>query len=319
MSPSFDQAPPRLRSTIWRWPSRFSGPDGALRRGVPISSVSRYPARTVSAPEGQPSSFASASAGESAGADAFKGRMRALARAYAAGLPALDTHSLMEGRLLQHAGVRLEFMPMGDRDGAYDPENKVILINSQVRPERQRFTLAHEISHALLLSDDDLLSDLHDSYEGERLETMIETLCNVGAAGLLIPDALMNDILEKHGPSGRAMAELVRRADVSGSAALYALSEVARGQVLLAVCAPSGRGEARQLTVRVSGKAAGVKYRPESRDPGARRAPYSDRLRNWPGDQRPQLRAVSVGAQDARLGGRVPRRQRAAGVCQLRP
>ena len=186
--------------------------------------------------------------------------MRDLARVYAAGLPALDTHSLMEGQLLQDAGVRLEFMSMGERDGAYDPENKVILINSQARPERQRFTLAHEISHALLLSDDDLLSDLHDTYEGERLETMIETLCNVGAAGILIPDALMNDVLEKHGPSGRAMAELVRRADVSGSAALYALSEVVSGQVLLAVCAPSGRGGARQLTVRVSGKAAGVKY-----------------------------------------------------------
>ncbi len=189
--------------------------------------------------------------------------MRVLARTYAAGLPALDTHSLMEGQLLQDAGVRLEFMPMGERDGAYDPENKVILINSQVRPERQRFTLAHEISHALLLSDDDLLSDLHDTYEGERLETIIETLCNVGAAGILIPDALMNEILERYGPSGRAMAELVRRADVSGSAALYALSEVASGQVLLAVCAPSrrgGRGEAQQLTVRASGKAAGVKY-----------------------------------------------------------
>ena len=191
--------------------------------------------------------------------------MRALARAYAAGLPALDTHSLMEGQLLQAAEVRLEFTPMGERDGAYDPENRVILINSLVRPERQRFTLAHEISHALLLSDDDLLSDLHDTYEGERLETMIETLCNVGAAGILIPDALMNEVVEKHGPSGRAMAELVRRADVSGSAALYALAEVASGQVLLAVCALSrpgggGRGEARQLTVRVSGKAAGVKY-----------------------------------------------------------
>ncbi|WP_312846438.1 ImmA/IrrE family metallo-endopeptidase [Deinococcus rubellus] len=212
----------------------------------------------MSAPEGQPSSSVPVS--EAADADAFKVRMRVLARAYAAGLPALDTHSLMEGQLLQGAGVRLEFMPMGERDGAYDPENKVILINSQARPERQRFTLAHEISHVLLLSDDDLLSDLHDTYEGERLETMIETLCNVGAAGILIPDALMNDVLERYGPSGRAMAELVRRADVSGSAALYALTEVIGGQVLLAVCAPSGRGEARQLTVRASGKAAGVKY-----------------------------------------------------------
>ena len=186
--------------------------------------------------------------------------MRELARSYAAALPALDTHSLMEGELLHSAGVRLEFMPMGERDGAYDPENKVILINSQSRPERQRFTLAHEISHALLLSDDDLLSDLHDEYEGNHLEGMIETLCNVGASSILISGELMQDILTRHGPSGRALWELVRRADISGSAALYALSEAASGQIIFAVCAPSGRGAQRQLTVRVGGATAGVKY-----------------------------------------------------------
>ncbi|WP_318636136.1 ImmA/IrrE family metallo-endopeptidase [Deinococcus detaillensis] len=190
----------------------------------------------------------------------FKARMRLLARHYAAGLPALDTHSLMDGALLQAAGVRLEFMPMGERDGAYDPENKVVLINSLSRPERQRFTLAHEISHALLLSDDDLLSDLHDQYDGERLEMMIETLCNVGAAGILISDTLMNDVLTRFGPSGRALHELVRRADVSGSAALYALLEAASGQILLVVCAVTGRGEAKQLTVRASGATESVKY-----------------------------------------------------------
>ena len=186
--------------------------------------------------------------------------MREVARRYAAALPALDTHSLIEGALLQAKGVRLEFMPMGERDGAYDPENKVILINSQVRPERQRFTLAHEISHALLLGDDDLLSDLHDTYDGDQLEMMIETLCNVGAAGLLIPDALMQETLSRYGPSARALWELVRRADVSGSAALYALAEVAGGSVILAVCALAGKGEARQLTVRASGATSGVKY-----------------------------------------------------------
>ena len=208
----------------------------------------------MSAPNGQPGSA------EVLEGYAFKARMRELAREYAAGLPALDSHSLMEGELLQAAGVRLEFMPMGERDGAYDPENKVILINSLSRPERQRFTLAHEISHALLLSDDDLLSDLHDTYEGDQLETMIETLCNVGAAGILIPGTLMAELLERCGATGKALAELVRRADVSASAALYALAEAAEGQIILAVCALSGRGEARQLSVRVAGATPSVKY-----------------------------------------------------------
>lgn len=132
---------------------------------------------------------------------AAKARMRQLASTYGAALPGLDTHSLMFGL----DGVQLTFMPMGDRDGAYDPEHRVILINSKVRPERQRFTLAHEISHALMLGDDDLLSDLHDEFEGDRLEQVIETLCNVGAAALLMPHALIEEMLSRFGPTGRAL------------------------------------------------------------------------------------------------------------------
>lgn len=192
--------------------------------------------------------------------------MRELAATYAARVPSLDVHGLIEGL----EGVQLQFMPMGQRDGAYDPEHHVILINSQTRPERQRFTLAHEISHALLLGDDDLLSDLHDSFEGERLEQVIETLCNVGAATILMPDALIGEVLERFGPTGRALAELARRADVSASTALYALAEHTPSAVLYAVCARSrlesdaedeeGSGPATALTVRVSGGSASMKY-----------------------------------------------------------
>ncbi|WP_264777444.1 ImmA/IrrE family metallo-endopeptidase [Deinococcus aetherius] len=196
---------------------------------------------------------------------AAKARMRELATAYARTLPGLDTHSLMSG-----LDATLTFMPMGDRDGAYDPEHRVVLINSRVRPERQRFTLAHEISHALLLADDDLLSDLHDAYEGERLEQVIETLCNVGAAALLMPEPLMDEVLSRFGPTGRALAELARRADVSASSALYALAERTAQPVLYAVCAVSrvdaepdaeeGRSSSKALTVRSSAAAPGVKY-----------------------------------------------------------
>lgn len=193
---------------------------------------------------------------------AAKVRMRDLAVSYGAGLPGRDTHSLMAGL----GGITLTFMPMGERDGAYDPEHRVILINSQVRPERQRFTLAHEISHALLLGDDDLLSDLHDEYEGDRLEQVIETLCNVGAATLLMPPELLDELLERFGPTGRALAELARRADVSATSALYALAERTTAPVLYAVCAVTrqdeaeGEGPARGLTVRASSAAPGVKY-----------------------------------------------------------
>lgn len=193
-----------------------------------------------------------------------KARMQELAAEYARKLPGLDTHSLMDGL----SGVTLTFMSMGDRDGAYDPVHHVILINSKVRPERQRFTLAHEISHALLLGDDDLLSDLHDEYEGDKLEQVIETLCNVGAAAILMPDVLMQDMLSRFGPTGRALGELSKRADVSASTALYALAEKTDAPVIYAVCAitraeaesPDGPAGPKELTVRASSSAPSVKY-----------------------------------------------------------
>lgn len=187
--------------------------------------------------------------------------MKELAAEYARKVPGLDAHSLMLGL----EGIGLEFMPMGDRDGAYDPEHKVILINSKVRPERQRFTLAHEISHAILLGDDDLLSDIHDVFEGDRLEQVIETLCNVGAAAILMPEELVRDLISRFGETGRTLAELSKRADVSASTALYTLADYTQAQVLYAVCAVTkqedGEGIQRPvLSVRVSGGSSGVKY-----------------------------------------------------------
>lgn len=190
--------------------------------------------------------------------------MRELAAAYSEQLPGLDAHSLVLGL----SGIELRYMPMGQRDGAYDPEHRVILINSKVRPERQRFTLAHEISHALLLGDDDLLSDIHDAFEGERLEQVIENLCNVGAATILLPQPLMDEMTERFGFTGRTLAELSKRADVSHSTALYALAEQTPVPTLYAVCARAWQAceeaapseKEKVLSVRVAGASPGVKY-----------------------------------------------------------
>ncbi|MFC6591602.1 ImmA/IrrE family metallo-endopeptidase [Deinococcus lacus] len=179
---------------------------------------------------------------------ALRERMRQLAEAYGLSVPGRDAFNLMSG-----VPAELRFLPMGDRDGAYDPEHGVILINSEMQPQRQRFTLAHEISHALLLADDDLLSDLHDAFEGEQLEEELEALCNLGAATLLMPGALVREVIERFGETGRALAELTRRADVSATSALYTLAEASETKVLYAVCAPvrssAGNGP---ITVRAS-------------------------------------------------------------------
>ena len=190
----------------------------------------------------------------------LKSRMSALGAKYAQGLPAHDTASLILGlEGLLPAVPRVKTVALGDRDGAYDPEHHLILIDRDASPQRQRFTLAHEISHALLLHDDDLLSDVHDLFEGDRLEQAIETLCNVGAASMLMPPTLVRSIVERFGPTGRALSELARRADVSASAALYTLAEETQAPVLYAVCGV-GRSASRELQVRVSAASASFPY-----------------------------------------------------------
>ncbi len=162
-------------------------------------------------------------------------RMRELATDYARRLPGRDSESLASG-----LGARLVYTDLGERDGAYDPEHGVILIGRKASPQRQRFTLAHEVSHALLLGDDDLLSELHDRFEDDRLEQAIETLCNVGAATILMPPEMISDVLRRYGPSGRTIHELSRRADVSASSAMYALADEAQGAVIFAICSRTG-------------------------------------------------------------------------------
>ena len=88
-----------------------------------------------------------------------------------------------------------------------------------------------------------------------------------------MPDTLIDEVLMRFGPTGRALAELARRADVSASSALYALAERTVVPVLYAVCAVTrldvesegdeeeGRtSPVKALTVRASAAAPGVKY-----------------------------------------------------------
>ena len=179
--------------------------------------------------------------------------MRELARSFATTHKVREAHALAEG-----LGARLVFMDLGERDGAYDPEHGVILINQTHSPQRQRFTLAHEISHALLLGDEDLLSDLHDTFDGDDLENAIETLCNVGAATILIPDDDLRAALERHGISGQVIADVARRADVSAPVALYALSDFVRTPAIFAVCGTNGHGKT--LTVLNSASTGSMRY-----------------------------------------------------------
>ena len=54
---------------------------------------------------------------------------------------------------------------------------------------------------------------------------------------------MIADVLQRFGPSGRALYELSRRADVSASSAMYALADEAQGSVIFAICSRTGGGK----------------------------------------------------------------------------
>jgi Zn-dependent peptidase ImmA (M78 family) len=174
--------------------------------------------------------------------------------------------------LAQAIGVRLEYGDLGDKDGAFDPERNVVFLSKKSSPERQRFTMAHEVTHFLILADDDFLSDLHDAYEGEHLEENIEVLCNIGASEILVPQAELEALLARYGQSARALVKIVKTFGVSRPAACVALVEHMQEAAIVAVCRAKGKiqtrrdtlhgGEnpSRSLEVSFACKTEGIKY-----------------------------------------------------------
>ena len=131
---------------------------------------------------------------------------------------------LTPDRLAAGIGYSWREAPLAGRDGLLEPASKTILLAAGQPATRQRFTLAHEVMHHLIENDGDLLSDLHDAYEGRALETALERLCNLGAAEMLIPGELVTRQAAAAGPNPRLVWELAGRHGVSEAAAAVALS-----------------------------------------------------------------------------------------------
>ncbi len=166
---------------------------------------------------------------------------------------AQDFFSLYQARepleLADAIGVRLEYGDLGDKDGAYDPERNVIFLSKKSTPERQRFTMAHEVTHFLILAEDDFLSDLHDAYEGDTLEENIEILCNIGASALLVPEDELEKLLRRYGQSARAIPKITQTFGISRPAACVVLAERITDAAVIAVLRAKGKHATRRDTL----------------------------------------------------------------------
>lgn len=184
-----------------------------------------------------------------------KARVRALAAGFGREHPGREPAELAAA-----IGAELQYGDLGDKDGAFDPSRGVLLLNVAAGPERQRFTLAHEVTHALILADDDLLSDLHDAYEGDALEGAIEVLCNVGASAILVPPTELQTALARFGRGARAVPRIAGHFGISRPAACVALAQALETRAIVGVLRPRGRGARKHLEVEFAAKTERMKY-----------------------------------------------------------
>lgn len=139
-------------------------------------------------------------------------------------------------RIAKSLGVRVEYAPLEDelsglahiRDGV-----SIIAINTLHAPNRQRFTLAHELAH-IQLHHDELTRVVHVDRGSLRRDALaaagvdpIEIEANAFAAELLMPRTLLKLALQGRSvdlEDDSAVLDLAKRFRVSDAAMRYRLS-----------------------------------------------------------------------------------------------
>jgi Zn-dependent peptidase ImmA (M78 family) len=98
----------------------------------------------------------------------------------------------------------------------------IIGVNSSQHPNRQRFTIAHELGHLLLHTGDDVHVDKHRDDESAKGTNFEEIESNLFAAELLMPAQFLKEDLDRFGA-----LHLLDEEKVSRLAKLYKVSNQA--------------------------------------------------------------------------------------------
>jgi Zn-dependent peptidase ImmA (M78 family) len=142
--------------------------------------------------------------------------------------------------IAQYFGLTLCWAQLPNNNpGCYLKRERKIVLNNRVQlAERLNFTFDHELLHDRIEHDDDLLSLLADAYIPSE-ETMIERLCNAGAAELLMPSDDVRMMVREHDFSPGLIPLLCDRYNASSIAVAFQLIFTATHQCNLVIAEPT--------------------------------------------------------------------------------
>lgn len=134
-------------------------------------------------------------------------------------------------RVVRYLGLSLNEKPLeNEYSGFLAVKEKTIVVNLRHPPVRRRFTIAHEIGHYQLhrkgSEDIPVFIDravYHRKESAEGVDHLMEMQANAYAAGLLMPEALLDEYLEKH----PTIVDLERPADIKTLAEEFEVSRPA--------------------------------------------------------------------------------------------
>lgn len=136
---------------------------------------------------------------------------------------------------LQGMQVRVVDWLDGNQDGFLLPGRPPrIHLSCHLPPTRARYTVAHEIVHTLLPGVRQTEGERHWVYRYDA-QSPVEQLCQVGASELLMPSALVADVLAGRAESLEVAEEVRKTFNVSLEAAVRNLVDLASGGCALVV------------------------------------------------------------------------------------
>lgn len=127
-------------------------------------------------------------------------------------------HPVKVDRIAKRNGIRIRYEPLDDELSGmiFLKDNQAIIgVNAHHRPNRQRFTIAHELGHFFLHSDileqgahvDTMISMLKRDQDAALGTVNIEVEANQFAAELLMPKKFIRAYLAQEGIAQTAVAD----------------------------------------------------------------------------------------------------------------